>query len=156
VRICGFLVSSKYRFVAMAAFWAERGDGALRIVVSVLSSACRQQVPMGLENKVRSVLYAVALAVAVTGLAHAGKDHESRHEDAERASRGAESGEFVPLARLVAAVRARYQGEIVETEFESRHGIPYYEFHILQPDGHLIEIKVDARNGRYLTMRDDD
>lgn len=111
---------------------------------------------MGLESKVRSVLCAVALVVAVTGWAHADKDHEDRHEDAERASRGAESGEFVPLAGIVAAVRARYQGEIVETEFESRHGTPYYEFHILHPDGHLIEIKVDARSGRYLDMQDDD
>lgn len=111
---------------------------------------------MGLENRVRRVLCAFALAVAMTGWAHADEDHQSRHEDAERASRGAESGEFVPLARIFTAVRARYQGEIVETEFESRHDTPYYEFHILQPDGHLIEIKVDARNGRYLTMQDDD
>ena len=116
---------------------------------------------MRLENTVRSIFYAVALAVAVTGLAHADKehadkDHESRHEDAERASRGAETGEFVPLAQIVAAVRALHQGEIVETEFESRHGMPYYEFHILKSDGHVIEIKVDARTGRYLTMQDDD
>jgi uncharacterized membrane protein YkoI len=140
----------------MAASSAERDDGALRMLVSVLSSACRQQVRMGLENKVRIVLYAVALAVSVTGWAYADKDYESRHEDAERASRGAESGEFVPLARIVTAIRGRYQGEVVEIELESLHGRPYYEFHILQPDGHLIEIKVDARSGRYLTMQDDD
>ncbi|MFI0849293.1 PepSY domain-containing protein [Mesorhizobium sp. IMUNJ 23232] len=138
----------------MAAFSTEFGDGALSIVVSILSSACRQQVRMGLKNRVRRVFCAFALAVAMTGWAHA--DHKSRHEDAERASRGAESGEFVPLARIVTAVRARYQGEIVETEFESRHDTPYYEFHILQSDGHLIEIKVDARSGRYLTKQDGD
>ena len=111
---------------------------------------------MGLENEVRGILYAAALAAALTGWAHADEGNESRHEGAERASRGTETGEFVPLARIVAAVSAKYRGEIVETEFESRHGRTYYEFHILQPDGHLIEIKVDARNGRYLDVQEDD
>lgn len=111
---------------------------------------------MGLESKVRSVLCAVALVFAVTGWACAGEEHEGRHKDAERASRGAHSGELMPLARIVAAVRERYQGEIVETEFESEDGRSYYEFHILQPNGHLIEIKVDARDGRYLKMQSDD
>lgn len=111
---------------------------------------------MGLEHRIRTVLYAVVLAVAATGWAHADKDHDSRHEDADRARRAAESGEFVPLAQIVGVVRARYKGEIVETELELDHGRPYYEFHILQPDGRLIEIKVDARNGRYLDVQDDD
>jgi uncharacterized membrane protein YkoI len=94
--------------------------------------------------------------VAAVGWACADEEHEGRREDAERASRGAESGEFMPLARIVAAVRERYPGEIVETEFETEGGRPWYEFHILQPDGHLIEIKVDARSGRYLKLHSDD
>ncbi len=105
---------------------------------------------------VRSVFYAVALAVAVIGWACAEDRDEVRHEDAEQASRGVQSGELEPLARIVAAVRERYQGEIVETEFEAEDGPPYYEFHILQPNGHVIQIKVDARSGRYLKMQSND
>jgi uncharacterized membrane protein YkoI len=111
---------------------------------------------MGLEKRVRSILCAAALAVGVAGATLA-DEHEGRHEEAERASRGARSGEFLPLAKIVAAVRERYEGEIVETEFESDNSDrPYYEFHILRPDGHLIEVKVDARSGRYINVRSDD
>jgi uncharacterized membrane protein YkoI len=96
---------------------------------------------------------AIAVAVAVSGFALADDD---RHEEAERASRGAASGEFLPLAEIVAGVRERHPGEIVETEFESHDGRAYYEFHILRQDGRLIEIKVDARSGSYLDAGSDD
>jgi uncharacterized membrane protein YkoI len=111
---------------------------------------------MGVASWMRSVICAIVVAIATAGIAFGDDDHEGRHESAERASRGARTGEFVPLARIVAAVRERYAGEIVETEFEAEDGRPYYEFHILQQDGRLIEIKVDARSGRYLDGRNDD
>jgi uncharacterized membrane protein YkoI len=107
-------------------------------------------------GKVRSVCVAVAVAVASAGFALADDDDDGRHEGAERASRGAASGEFIPLARIVTAVREQYPGKIVETEFESEDGRPYYEFYILGQEGRLIEIKVDARTGRYLDGETDD
>jgi uncharacterized membrane protein YkoI len=112
---------------------------------------------MGLEKSARSILCAVALVVGAAGWAGAGDEHEGRHEEAERASRGVATGEFVPLAKIIAALRERYEGEIVETELESEGSDqPYYEFHLLRPDGHLIEIRVDARSGRYIQMQSDD
>ena len=109
---------------------------------------------MGLVS-VRSVCLAAALTVTAAGFA-AADDDEGRHEGAARASRAAANGEFVPLAKIVAAIRERYPGRIVETEFESAAGRPYYEFHILAQDGRLIEIKVDARDGRYIAGQTDD
>jgi uncharacterized membrane protein YkoI len=103
---------------------------------------------------------AAALAAAAAGFAHAGGDGDDdgdhRHETAERASRSAESGEFVPLASIVAAVRARFPGEIVATEFETRDGRPAYEFHLLSEDGRVTEVRVDARTGRILGGEGDD
>jgi len=101
-------------------------------------------------------LFAVLSVLAAADMAVADDDLKRRHSDAERASRAAVSGEFVPLARIVTKLRARYPGEIVETELESEDGHPYYEFHVLQPDGRVIEIKVDARSGRYLAGATDD
>ena len=90
---------------------------------------------MGAVAWVRLVGLAVALAAATPGFARADgdgdHDGDRRHEAAEQASRGARSGELVPLASIVAMVRAKYPGEIVATEFETRHGRPYYEFHLL-------------------------
>ena len=119
---------------------------------------------MGLVAWLRSVSLAVALMAALAGFAHADGDgdhdgdgdSERRHEAAERASRGAETGEFVPLASIVANVRKRYAGEIVETEFESKAGRPYYEFHLLAEDGRVTEVRVDARSGRFLGREADD
>ena len=102
------------------------------------------------------LLFAVVWIVAAAGRAMADEELERRHQDAERASRAAAAGEFVPLATIVTKVRARYPGEIVETELETDEGRAYYEFHVLQADGRVIEIKVDARSGRYLTAKTDD
>jgi uncharacterized membrane protein YkoI len=109
---------------------------------------------MGVVAWVRLVGFAVALTATVPGFSRADgdgdHDGDRRHEAAERASRGARSGELVPLTSIVAAVRSKYAGEIVATEFESEDGRPYYEFHLLAEDGRLTEVKVDASDGRIL------
>jgi len=108
----------------------------------------------------RRFALAVVLTAAMAGIAHADSDgdhdNDGRHEAAERASRGAERGELVPLAAIMATVRSKFAGEIVTTEFESKAGRPYYEFHLLAEDGRLTEVKVDARNGRILGREQDD
>jgi uncharacterized membrane protein YkoI len=111
---------------------------------------------MGEAARMWRLLFAAVWIVAAAGKAMADEDLERRHEDAERASRAAVAGEFVPLASIVTKLRARYPGEIVETELETQDGRAYYEFHVLQADGRVIEIKVDARSGRYLTGKTDD
>ena len=111
---------------------------------------------MGYAVRVLRLLLATAWVLGGAGAAVADDEFDRRHEDAERASRAATAGEFVPLAKIVTTLRARYPGEIVGTELEAEGGRPYYEFHILRPDGRVIEIKVDARSGRYLTGKTDD
>ena len=102
------------------------------------------------------MLFVVGWIVAAAGVAVADDDLEQRHHEAERARRAAIAGEFVPLAKIVTDLRARQLGEIVGTELETDEGRAYYEFHVLQPNGRVIEIKVDARSGRYLTGDADD
>jgi uncharacterized membrane protein YkoI len=114
---------------------------------------------MGVVGSMRRFALTVALTVAAAGFAIADSDgdrDDGRHEAAERASRGAESGELVPLARIVAILRSKFAGQIVATEFESKGGRPYYEFHLLAEDGRLTEVKVDASNGRILGREPDD
>jgi uncharacterized membrane protein YkoI len=109
---------------------------------------------MGAGAWVRSIGLAVVVTAATAMLARAdsdeGRENGRRHEAAERASRGAESGELMPLASILAFVRGKFQGEIVATEFEMRDGRPYYEIHQLADDGRLTEVKVDDGSGRIL------
>jgi uncharacterized membrane protein YkoI len=114
---------------------------------------------MGAVTWVWTVLLAAALSLVLGGCALAdGDDYgsERRHEGAELAIRGTETGEFVPLASIIVAVRKKYAGEIVETEFESSGPAPYYEFHLLADDGRVSEVRVDAKSGRILGKEADD
>jgi len=128
------------------------------MIVSVLSCVRGQQSSMGKAVRWSNLLVVVVgWTIAAAGMAWADDDLEQRHHEAERARRAAITGEFVPLAKIMTDLRARQLGEIVETELEADdEDRAYYEFHVLQPDGRVIEIKVDARSGRYLTGEADD
>ncbi len=45
---------------------------------------------------------------------------------------------------------ARFPGDIVRIEPRLRHGAFTYEFKVLQADGRLVELHMDARTGRIL------
>lgn len=77
-------------------------------------------------------------------------------DDAERASRGARSGEFLPFARLAQEALRHHPGRIVEAELDQDDGRVIYEIRILRPDGRVIEMELDARTGRILDVDEDD
>lgn len=64
-------------------------------------------------------------------------------------------GALLPLADIMEQVLERFPGRILETEFENKDGRTIYEFYILQKDGNVREVKVDARSGRILTVETD-
>jgi uncharacterized membrane protein YkoI len=70
---------------------------------------------------------------------------ESHDQDAAR--QAVESGEIRPLADILAAVRGGLPGEVVGVEIESKKGHWIYEFRVLDRNGHLFEVFVDARSG---------
>jgi len=70
---------------------------------------------------------------------------ESHDQDAAR--QAVESGEILPLADILAAVRGKLPGEVVGVEIENEKGHWIYEFRVLNGKGHLYEVYVDARTG---------
>lgn len=100
-----------------------------------------------------SVVHVLAFLAALSTSAPAGAEDR---DDAERAYRGARSGDFLPVATLMRTVRAAYPGEIVEAELDEDDGEAQYEFYVLQADGRMIEVKVDARSGRILEVEGED
>ncbi len=78
------------------------------------------------------------------------------HDDAQRAWRGARSGEFLPFAQLARIALDRYPGRIVEAELDDDHDRIIYEIKILQRNGRVLEVELDARTGRILDVDEDD
>lgn len=112
---------------------------------------------MGLVCSTKALVCAAAMAAVMVGIAYADDDDSTRrHDDAERATHGTQSGEFKPLAEILQEVRARYPGQVVETELETSDGKSYYEFHILGDDGRVIEIKANSRTGHIVDPDGDD
>lgn len=85
---------------------------------------------------------AAALAAPV---ALAGEDGE--HDSARRA---VERGEALPLAAILARVGGGLGGEITRVSFKREHGAWVYEFKVVEPSGRLVEVYVDAADGRIL------
>ena len=50
-----------------------------------------------------------------------------------------------PLEEVLTEVRKTVKGDIVEIEFEKDDGRFIYEIEYVAPDGHLMEIKIDAK-----------
>ncbi|MCC6765866.1 MAG: PepSY domain-containing protein [Deltaproteobacteria bacterium] len=75
---------------------------------------------------------------------------DSDSNDHVRARLAREAGEIVPLATILAAVDAAYEGKIVEVELEWEKERWEYEIELLTDKGHVIELTYDAVNGRLL------
>lgn len=75
---------------------------------------------------------------------------DGQSHDADDAARSLKSGDILALRELARTVTARYPGEIIGTEFKTKKNVPIYEFYILQKNGRVREVKVNAKTGRIL------
>ncbi|WP_299861718.1 PepSY domain-containing protein [uncultured Hoeflea sp.] len=85
-------------------------------------------------------------------------DDDDDDDDHERAGLAAaiKSGEIMTLSDILAAVRPRLRGRIVEIEFDREDGVPVYEIYVLRDDGRRLEYEIDARNATILSLENDD
>ena len=90
------------------------------------------------------------------GAHHGDHDWEDDDHSYDRARRASERGEILDLAEIYARVATAVPGRVLETELEDEHGHWVYELRILDPQGRLREVALDARTGRLLTGRKDD
>lgn len=101
--------------------------------------------------KMRLALTLVPLFTALmltASPAHADK------RDHDLARQALEAGEVLPLRSILDIVEARYPGQILEVEFEHDKGAFVYDIKVLQAQGKLLKLKLDARNGEVLSARD--
>lgn len=87
----------------------------------------------------------LALALcAGAGIAFAGIGHDEARRLRER-------GEILPLSRVLEKATAVHPGRVLEVELERRRGGDYvYEVEIMDNQGTVWEMHVDARTGRVI------
>jgi uncharacterized membrane protein YkoI len=104
----------------------------------------------------RSLALALLLAAGSAG-AYAGH-HDWADEDHsyDRARRARERGEILALDEIYARAVAAVPGRVLEAELEHEHGHWIYELKVLDAQGRLRELDLDARTGRLLDHPEDD
>lgn len=106
------------------------------------------------------VMVAVVTSATVAEVGSAPADgHGQRWEDDDyaydRARRAVNRGEILPIANLLERLKTRVPGEVVGVEFKSEKGQWVYEFKIIDANGRLLEVYVDARSGAILSTEID-
>ncbi len=92
-----------------------------------------------------SLLCLLSLSPVLAGLARA--DHGGDYELARQLHR---AGEIVAVDELLADVRRRIDGTLLEIELEIEDGRYLYEIEMLGEDGNVHEFYYDARTGKFL------
>lgn len=95
----------------------------------------------------RSRLWVLALLVGGLGLQPAwsgGKD------DHNRARQAVQAGQVLPLRGVLERMEREHPGQIMEVELEQEEGRWIYEVKLLQPQGQLVKLKLDARTAELL------
>jgi uncharacterized membrane protein YkoI len=114
------------------------------------------------ENKpvTRSFSVAAILALCLSvgaGTALADRDSSrDRDDDHERVWETRKRGAILPLETILDGVLKSYPGEVIEIEFDDDDGQLIYEIKVLTRRGIVLEMDVDARNGRILDLEEDD
>ena len=75
------------------------------------------------------------------------------HGDHERAREALAQGKILPLRQVLEQVERQYQGQALKIEFEEDEGRYLYEIRLLQSDGRMAKLKIDAHTGEVLRIK---
>lgn len=115
---------------------------------AVLAHSASRALPLSLRLRL-----ALGSLLAVCALVWHGGAVASDKGDHERALQAVQSGQVLPLAKVLALVEREHPGQVLEVELESQAQGWLYEIKLLQPDGRLSKLKVDARTGEILKRK---
>ena len=71
----------------------------------------------------------------------------------ELARQALEQGRVLPLRTVLDKIEREYQGQALKVEFEQDDGRFLYKIRLLQSDGRMVKLKVDAVDGRVLDIK---
>ncbi len=98
---------------------------------------------------------ALLIAAALAGpAALAGDDRGSRAKsDHEQARAAVQAGQVMPLSKVLEQLQRTHPGQVLELELERDDGRWVYEVRLLQPDGQLLKIALDAGTAQVLAVK---
>jgi uncharacterized membrane protein YkoI len=103
-----------------------------------------------------SRLAAMALCLGLlvnVGIARAHDDNDT--VDYDQIRKAVQDGKLLPLATIKAEVEARWPGEIIGVSISREHGLTLYELRILNAEGRLIEVEVNAADGAIVEVENE-
>src|SRR6056297_1608023 len=78
---------------------------------------------------------------------------DSDHLEARRLL---ESGDVMPLQSILQKISHQYPGRVIEVELEKKHNRIVYEVELVNDNGRVYELLIDAANGEILQAKEDD
>ena len=105
-----------------------------------------------LHSSVRRGMASAMEAVLLAGLLMAPALASDRG-DHERARRAMTTGQVLPLRTVLERLESEHPGQVLEVELEQDDGPWIYKVKLLQNDGQLVKIKLDARTAAVLSSR---
>lgn len=103
-------------------------------------------------NRFNRILY-LLLLFSLSGIPFYGASASDDHMEARRLK---ESGDILPLQTILDGLHDEYPGKVLEVELEHKHQRVYYEVEILDDQGVVHEIFVDARSGKVIRSKKED
>lgn len=94
-----------------------------------------------------------ALAATLLAALPARADDDDDDDDHDRARRAVEQGRALPLRVVLDQVERQFQGRAVNVELERERGRLIYEIRLLQADGRVVKLEVDAASGAVLKVK---
>lgn len=74
----------------------------------------------------------------------------SDQEDHDRARQAVQAGQVLPLRTVLEKLERAQPGQVMEVELERESGRWIYEVKLLQTDGRLVKLKLDAQTAAVL------
>lgn len=118
-----------------------------------MSASSCPSLPRPAAKAGRVVAWVVAGLIGLAGLLLTLPAQAHGDDDHERARAALRAGEVLPLATLLERLQRSHPGRVLEVELERDDGRWVYEVKLLQADGQLLKLALDARNGELLSQR---
>lgn len=94
----------------------------------------------------------MAWALGATLILHAPPSHADDY-DHNQARQAVQAGQILPLSQILARQHQDHPGQVLEVELEREDERWVYELKVLQADGQLLKLELEAQSGRVLKRK---